>query len=132
MEKKKIGISDGEWKIMRALWEKEPRTITELVAELKEETGWTKHTVITMLGRLEKKGAVAYREGERAKHFYPVFKKEETELQETRGFLQKVYNGSLGLMVNQMVKGNTLSKEEVDELYAILRQAEEGERIVEK
>ena len=81
-----------------------------------------------MLGRLEKKGAVAYREGERAKHFYPVFKKEETELQETRGFLQKVYNGSLGLMVNQMVKGNTLSKEEVDELYAILRQAEEGER----
>ena len=31
-------------------------------------------------------------------------------------------------MVNQMVKGNTLSKEEVDELYAILRQAEEGER----
>ncbi len=128
MEEKKIGISDGEWKIMRALWEKEPRTITELVAELKEETGWTKHTVITMLGRLEKKGAVAYREGERAKQFYPLLKKEETELQETRGFLQKVYNGSLGLMVNQMVKGKNLTKEEVDELYAILKQAEEGER----
>ncbi len=128
MEEKKIGISDGEWKIMQALWEKEPRTITELVVELREETGWTKHTVITMLGRLEKKGAVAYREGERAKQFYPVFKKEETELQETRGFLQKVYNGSLGLMVSQMVKEKSLSREEVEELYSILKQAEEGER----
>ncbi len=128
MEAKKTGLSDGEWKLMRALWEKEPRTITELTEELKEETGWTKHTVITMLGRLEKKGAVAYREGERAKQFYPLFKKEETQLQETRGFLRKVYDGSLGLMVSQMVKEKSLSKREVEELTFILKHAEEGER----
>lgn len=128
MEEKKAGLSDGEWKLMRILWEEAPRTITELVAALHGETGWTKHTVITMLGRLEKKGAVAYREGERAKQFYPLLKKEETELRETKGFLKKVYNGSLGLMVSQMVKEKSLSKEEVEELYSILKQAEEGEK----
>lgn len=34
--------------------------------------GWTKHTIITMLSRLEKKGAVAHRENGRAKEFWPV------------------------------------------------------------
>ena len=50
-----ISLSDGEWKIMNHLWDKAPQTIMELTAGLQEETGWDKHTVITMLGRMEKK-----------------------------------------------------------------------------
>ena len=63
----KITLSDGEWKLMNRLWDDAPRTITELVAALREETGWSKNTVITMLGRLEAKGAVRHEEGQRAK-----------------------------------------------------------------
>ena len=54
----KINLSGSEWKLMNRLWEQSPRTITQLTAALKEETGWTKNTVITMLSRLEGKGAV--------------------------------------------------------------------------
>lgn len=50
-----INLSDSEWKLMNHLWEQSPRTITELTAELKPETGWSKNTVITMLARLEAK-----------------------------------------------------------------------------
>lgn len=39
--------------------------------------GWTKHTIITMLSRLEKKGAVAHRENGRAKEFWPVLDQAE-------------------------------------------------------
>lgn len=35
-----------------------PRTITQLTAALREDAGWDKHTAITMLSRLEAKGAV--------------------------------------------------------------------------
>ncbi|MBR1689549.1 MAG: BlaI/MecI/CopY family transcriptional regulator [Oscillibacter sp.] len=38
-------------------------TVTELTAALRQETGWSKNTVITMLSGLEKKGAVRYEEG---------------------------------------------------------------------
>ena len=55
-----VNLSDGEWKIMNLLWEKE-RTITELTNDLQEETGWDKHIIITMLNRMEKKGAVSYK-----------------------------------------------------------------------
>ena len=44
-------------------------------------------------------------------------------MQETRGFLQKVYRGSLGMMVNAMVEDQALSEEEIQELYGILEQA---------
>ena len=67
-----IPLSDGEWKLMNQLWGKSPATITQLTERLAPETGWTKHTIITMLSRLEKKGAVAHRENGRAKEFWPV------------------------------------------------------------
>ncbi len=123
---KRINLSDGEWNIMNILWEAAPKTITQLTADLKENTGWSKHTIITMLGRMEGKGAVRYEEGRKAKQYYPAVERTDTVLGETESFLDKVYSGSLGLMVNTMVEKNSLSKEEIDELYAILKRAEEG------
>ncbi|QHI73516.1 BlaI/MecI/CopY family transcriptional regulator [Aminipila terrae] len=123
---KKINLSDGEWSMMNILWQDAPKTITQLTAELKEARGWSKHTVITMLGRMESKNVVRYEEGNRAKQYYPTVERTETALGETESFLEKVYSGSIGLMVNTMVEKNSLSKDEIDELYAILRKAEEG------
>ena len=108
---------------MNRLWESGGSTITELTAHLEKETGWDKHSIITMLGRMERKEAVAHRQGGRAKIFYPLVSREEVSMQETRGFLQKVYRGSLGMMVNAMVAEQALSKQEIQELYDILEQA---------
>lgn len=119
----KVSLSDGEWKIMNSLWESGESTITELTARLGKETGWDKHIIITMLGRMEKKEAVAHRQGGRAKVFYPLVSREEVSMQETRGFLEKVYRGSLGMMVNAMVADQALSEQEIQELYDILEQA---------
>ena len=119
----KVSLSDGEWKIMNSLWESGESTITELTASLEIETGWDKHIIITMLGRMEKKEAVAHRQGGRAKVFYPLVSREEVSMQETRGFLEKVYRGSLGMMVNAMVADQALSEQEIQELYDILEQA---------
>ncbi len=124
-EKKAVSLSDGEWRLMNLLWEQEPRTITELTHLLQEETGWGKHTVITMLNRLEKKGAVAHREGEKAKKFFPLIERMEAAKAETRGFLERVYEGSLSMMVNTMVSAKSLSREDIAELYEILKKAEE-------
>lgn len=125
---KRINLSDGEWNIMNVLWETAPQTITQLTAALKESTGWSKHTIITMLNRMESKGAVRYEQGVKAKEYYPAVERAETALEETESFLDKVYSGSLGLMLNTMVEKNSLSKEEIEELYAILKRAEEEEK----
>lgn len=116
----KINISDAEWKIMEVLWEDSPKTMTEITKALKDKTGWTKHTVITFLKRMEEKGAIHYEEGKKAKLYYPDLKREDAQIQETEEFLDKVYHGKMGLMLNAMVQQKALSKDELDELYAIL------------
>ena len=64
---RQLSLSAGEWQIMECLWEKSPRTLMEMVRELSPSTGWHKSTVVTMVGRLEAKGAVGYIEGGRAR-----------------------------------------------------------------
>ena len=123
----KTELSNGEWTLMKALWETSPRTITQLVAALKDSTGWDKHTVIPMLARLEAKGAVTYRRSGRAKEYYPLLRQSDASRTETKRFLEKVYNGSLGVMVHAMVDSHALSQEDIRELSAILEKAKERE-----
>ena len=120
-----ISLSNAEWKLMNRLWDAPPQTITTLTHALAGETGWSKHTVITMLARLEAKGAVRHAEGERAKQYYPTVVREDAQREETENFLDKVYGGSLGLMMSALVDSRTLTKEDIDELSAILRKAGE-------
>lgn len=120
-------LSPGEWKLMNLLWSEAPRTITQLVAALKNDTGWSKHTVITMLGRLESKGAVRHEEGEKAKAFYPAVEKEGVALQETESLLDRVYGGSLGLLVNALVQQKGITETERAQLYEILEGAQPKE-----
>ena len=37
-----LRLSDGEWKLMKTLWQRQPRTLAELVAALDAETGWSR------------------------------------------------------------------------------------------
>ena len=119
----RVNLSDGEWKLMNRLWDLGSSTITELTAALRAETGWGKHTVITMLSRLEAKGAVAHREDGRARQYYPAVDRSDAARAETESFLSKVYGGSLGLMVSNLVEAKALSEADIAELSAILEQA---------
>ena len=116
-----INLSASEWKLMNRLWQQWPMTITELTAALRQETGWSKNTVITMLSRLEAKGAVRHEEGARAKQYSPAVAREDAIEAETESLLDKV--GSLGLLVNTMVQRSALTQQDLAELPAILDKA---------
>jgi Predicted transcriptional regulator len=122
-----VSLSNMEWKLMNRLWSSAPMTLMQLTRALEEETGWTKHTVITMLTRLENKEAVRWEQVGRTRHYFPVISREEARREETAGFLDRVYGGRLGLMVNALVEDHALTKEDVDELREILRRAGEKE-----
>ena len=121
----KVSLSDGEWKLMYKLWEEPSRTIAQLTAALQPETGWSKHTVITMLNRLEGKGAVSH-DGGTPRHYSATLAKEDAARAETRSFRDKVYGGRLGLMMSAMVDSRSLTQQDIDELAAILEKAKEG------
>lgn len=121
---KQATLNHSEWLVMEYLWEK-PHTLMELVAALGTSVGWSKSTVATVVRRMEEKGIISYAEQGRTKIFAPALSREDVTARETKSLLQRAYNGSIGMLVNAMVQNNSLTKEDIDELYAILRKAEE-------
>ena len=117
-----VSLSDGEWCLMNLLWDCEPRTIGEMVQELKHETGWTKATVNIMLNRLADKGAVRIETGGRAKLFYPMIEREAAVMDEAKATLGRIKTGGIGLLVSTMARESKLSDEDIDELYRILKE----------
>ena len=127
-EKKTDGVklTASEWSVLDCLWENSPQTVMRLVADLGERVGWAKSTTITTLRRMEEKGLVRVEQGARGKLYAPAVERERAAIAETRSFLDRVYQGSVGLMMSAMVKRQELSSDEVAELRAILDRIEEG------
>lgn len=122
-----LHLSDGEWKLMKVLWQQSPRTLGALVAALAPTTGWSKATVFMMLKRLIAKGAVSLDESGKYQQYSAAVVYAEVEPEETASFLTKVYGGSVGLMVSNLVGRGALSEQEIRELKAILDAAEQQE-----
>ncbi len=123
-----INLTNSEWYVLDCLWTHSPMTVMELVSALGDRPGWAKSTTITTLRRMEDKGLVLCSVEGRTRHYAPAVRRDQAARRETRSFLDKVYRGSVGLMVSALAEDRALSKAEIDELYEILRKAEEGER----
>ena len=124
MNDKNLALTEAEWTVMECLWEKSPRTGRETVAWLDQKMGWTRSTVLTMLRRLEAKGAVAGDTEGELKTFRPLIAREDVAVRETENLLDRAYKGSLSLLVSSLTKKQSLPQNEIDELYAILREME--------
>ena len=117
-------LTAAEWHLMECLWENSPRTGREATEYLETHAGWSRSTTLTMLRRLEAKGAVAGDTEGELKAFRPLIAREEVAAQETENLLDRVYKGSLSLLVSNLTRKQSLPQNEIDELYAILREME--------
>ncbi len=122
--KQEVRVTNSEWYVMNCLWEEHPRTLMQIVPILNERVGWSKSTCATMVRRMSEKGLIGFEEKGKTKCFFPIVKKEDVVVQETRDFLQRIYDGSIGMMMSALVRQQDLSKEDIHELQEILKNAE--------
>ena len=115
-----MNISQNEWQIMKELWKNSPLTLKQLCDSVGAEHGWTKHTIISFLKRMEIKGSIKVEQTEKRKYFYPLIDEANAALKETQNLTSKVYGGNKMLFVSNIVKEQELSAEEIDELVTIL------------
>ncbi len=126
MSENRISLTQAEWSVMESLWEAGPLTGREVTQRMEQSCGWSRSTTLTLLSRLEAKGALESVPAEKGpKIFSPLLRREDAALGETKDFLERVYQGSLSLMVSALTKKQALSQKELDELYALLKGLEE-------
>ena len=122
-----IKLATSEWNVLNCLWERSPRTVMQIVKELEETVGWRRSTTITTLHRMEDKCLVRCEPMGRGKAYSPLVDREQAEVAETHSFLDRVYRGSVGMMVHTLADGRGLTDQDIEELSAVLEKAR-GER----
>jgi len=125
MNNDNITISDSEWKIMKVLWNSPYMTLKEIAGKV-TTTGWSYTTVRTLVNRLADKGVVAA-DKSIANNFkyYPVAAEEECKIKEVKSFLEKVFDGSAGMLISALAKDSNLSEEERKNLKSIIDKIEQ-------
>ena len=123
-----MNITDAEQKILNLLWVESGLSTMQITERLENETGWSKHAVISFLKRMETKGLVSYEERGRAKYYTPLVKKEAVAGEERNSLLQKFYHGKLGLMVSAMAEENSLSQKDIRDRRELLERLQTEEQ----
>ena len=118
---RRIQLTDSEWKIIEVLWEGSPKTLRQIIDAVYPNTGWSKHTVISFLKRMQQKGSIRAEDTSPARLYYAAVDRDSVVGEETDYMLDKLYGGSSKLLVSNMV--DKLGREDIDELIAILQNA---------
>ncbi len=116
-----VQVTEAEWKIMEVLWDHAPRTMTEITAILEPTTGWTRHTVITLLKRMLDKGSISMDDSGRAKKYTPLITREEASTEETHKFLSHVFKGRASLLVSHLVDASDLSEDDLQQILDVMK-----------
>ncbi len=116
---KEINISDSEWTVMEYLWDNPMVTITEIRKAL-SSTGWSDSTIKTLVRRLVSKNAVAINDEAATFRYYPLLTQQECRLKETKSFINRVYDGSVSMLVTNLAADSNLSERETEELLALV------------
>ncbi len=119
-----VQCTEAEWKIMEVLWENAPRTMAEITKALEPATGWTRHTVITLLKRMRDKGSVVVDESGDVKRYTPRISRGEAASDQTRRFLSRVFSGKATLLINSLVDSGEISVDEMREMVDLMQSEE--------
>jgi BlaI family penicillinase repressor len=116
-------VSDAQLAVLQVLWDRGPRTIRLLTDELYPD-GSDSHyaTVQKLLERLEEKGHVRRDRSTHAHRFTALTDRETIVGQRLRGVAEKLTGGLMAPLLTHLVKAETLSREERDQLRSLIDQ----------
>lgn len=125
MQTNAITISEAESVVMEALWAASPQTAGEVVAAIAGDRDWHEATVKTLLNRLLKKGAVRADKDGRRYLYSPVLRREQWLLGESKGFLDRLFDGRVAPLVAHFSRHRKLGKRDLEELKRLIQELDD-------
>lgn len=119
-------ITEAESEVMKLLWQKEPLTAIEIISKLKDQMDWSDQTIKTFLNRLHKKNAIRFEKSGRNYLYYPLVSYDEYVKAANRSFLDRIYNGAVGMLFAKFLEEEKLSENEIDQLQQLLEKKKKG------
>ncbi len=125
--KRTYQISESEWLVLQVLWKESPLEIKDILARLQQKTGWNANMVRTLVVRLQEKGAIGAEKEHRFYRYFPIAEESDCLMEETQSFLDRVFEGSPAKMIAALTVGGRLSRKDMEEIDALLKDMKGGE-----
>jgi predicted transcriptional regulator len=119
-------ISEAESVVMDVLWRRHPLGADEVAAALVDRQDWQDATIKTLLNRLLNKGAIAAEKDGRRYLYSPLLKREDWVLEESRGLLDRLFDGRVAPLVAHFSEHRKLSRKDIAELRRLLEELDDG------
>ena len=121
-----VPISEAESVVMEVIWAKNPILTEDVIAALEPNGKWQEATVKTLLNRLLKKGAIKARKDHRRYLYSPVLTRDQWLANESRGFLDRMFDGRVAPLVSYFSQQKKLSKNDIEELKRVIEELDNG------
>ena len=109
-------VSDSELEILEVLWASDcALNAAEIRNILNEHKNWERTTILTLINRLVKKGAIAQEKRE-VYYYTPCIRRETDVRAETKSFVDKSFKGRTKSLAAALVDSDALTKEDIEEL----------------
>lgn len=125
-EKNEVKVSEAEWEVLDVLWHRGAVSASQVRTTLKDRTGWSLGAVRSFLSRLIAKGVVRLLDDEPINRYEAVCDRETLLRQESSGFLEKHFGGTVYGMVAHLLKNEEVPDEEIEQLKKLLDDYERG------
>ncbi len=123
-------LTDGELRIMRALWDLERATVSDVVArmQLLGERAPAYNSVLTLLGILERKGYVRHHKEGRAYLFQPTVNRDTVRRSALSSLVAKFFDGSPSALVLDLLGHEDVDAAELARVRALIDDHEAPQR----
>ena len=109
-------IFESEYRFCLILWDNEPVSSGKLVELCKEGLGWSKATTYTVIRRLSERGVVR---NENA-IVSAIISKEDAQKARLEEMMDETFEGSMPAFIAAFSKSRKLTRNEVDQLQAMI------------
>jgi BlaI family penicillinase repressor len=123
---KPVSISEAESVVMQVIWHTNPIATEDVIAALVHKEEWQEPTVKTLLNRLFKKGAISAQKDGRRYLYSPVLKREQWLAAESKGFLDRLFDGRIAPLVSHFSQQKKLTKKDIADLRRLIQELDDG------
>ncbi len=121
MARKNYELTEGEWAIIRAVWDNEPCAAPTVQEVLENRKKWTYSTVKTMMDRMVFKGLLRTERIRNLILYRSAITVKQAQKGEIMRTVKRAFDGALTPMMQFMLDNNHLSQQQLAELETMIK-----------
>lgn len=121
MAKREYELGEAELEVLKVLWDEGPQTVRDVLNHLHARGRHVAYTtVLTFLSRLEQKRFVRSDKTGQAYVYRPAVSREKVTRSRLNSLVDQLFDGEAAPLVLQLIRLEQFSRQEIEELHALI------------